>query len=77
MLRMGFGLRAKKKFEKGDPVIEYRGDLLTNECEAPDSVYVLKFQLPNGKYNWFVFYCYQVRFGEEIDIRSRHSADVQ
>lgn len=68
--RMGLGLRATKKFERGDFVVEYAGGLLTSEGEASAKIkelreikkdgYVMKFQLPNGKFIWLVnnnWYC--------------------
>lgn len=65
MGRMGGGLRANKRFEKGDFVIEYAGEMIHSEQKANerrqelldsgrDTCFVMKFQVANGKYKWSV-----------------------
>lgn len=64
MGRMGAGLRATRRFEKGEFVIEYAGEHIDCEQEAIErrellkesgrDVYLMQFQVANGKYKWLV-----------------------
>lgn len=64
MGRMGSGLRATKRFEKGEFVIEYSGEHIESEQKAKErsealkktgrDVYLMQFQVEDGKYKWSV-----------------------
>lgn len=64
MGRMGSGIRATKQFQKGEFVVEYAGEHIDSEKKAMErkaalkdsgnDIYLMQFQVVNGKYNWSV-----------------------
>lgn len=65
-LGMGLGLKATRKFEKGEFVIDYAGEYITDYeaseerrkklMETGHDCYIFSFQVPgsNGKFHWSV-----------------------